>query len=481
MVKQFVSFERLAQYDELIKKFISSRLTETGSDISAVWDAINGTGEGSVQAQINKAFNDFLTEEGAENVIDSYKDLLDYVKDNPEFANVVADVKNLKDSVGAAATDTTMASGLFKDVEDLKNDTEKAIDDLKNLELNVSSDPEGDIVVELGGTVSDPTLVLTYEFCTEQDINDLFTLKTIKVGDKEYSSVEKALADLEQGGTLTLIDNLEVDKVGAITVNGEATLDLNGKTVKTSTPQAVYVTDVNTRSVDGPISTFAIEHSELVITGNGTFEGPQNSTAALNDGKSMMTVEGQNATLIVENGTVTVGGENSDGMYGIYALDGATVILGKEGSIDGPVIKSWFAALGENNTTSPVNVKIYGGKYTALAAPADGDWWHYFCAPVYASAAGTIEIYGGQFNGYYALSSRYDNVDQTIKIYDGEFNGAKSALFVDTVKGSYKPEGTRTIEIYGGSFSSDVSDYCAEGYECVLEGGQFKVRAKSIQ
>lgn len=471
MVKQFVSFERLSQYDSLIKQFIKNAIDSSDSQISdlkSLIEELNGEGENSVKAQISKALDEFINADGATEAIDSYKEVIEYVNAHgKEFSDLVDTYNELAKEVGKEATDKEPASGLYAKINEVA-------EDLKSLEISASSDEEGAIVATLSGTVSQPEISLTYEFCTEEDVNELFALKTVKIGNKEYSSIAKALNNLENGDTLTLTENINLSEVNAITVNGEATIDLNGKEIKAADSQVVYVAVPSEE-----ISTYSLAAAQLTLTGNGTITGPEGSVGASKDGKSVMTVEGKNATLIVLDGTYTSGGEGSDGMYGIYALDGANVVLGDEQTKTGPVITSWFAAIGENNTTAPANISIYGGIYTAQATPADTDWWSYFCAPVYAAASGNINIYGGEFNGYYGLSTRYSNVAQNINIYGGTFNGSKKALFVDTKQGSGL-SGTRSINIYGGIFSSDITEWCAPGYTCIpSENGMFKVVASN--
>ena len=258
----------------------------------------------------------------------------------------------------------------------------------------------------------------------------------------------KAVAD---GGTVKLVD--DVENPGNLTVTDKkVTLDMTGHTITSNDKQVFNVSGTG----------------DLTITGNGTIAGPIDNTAKELDGKAMLMVSGESAKLTVLDGTITAGGVGDCGMYGIYVANGGNVILGDADTKTGPTITTWFAAVGENNTTSPANITIYGGEYTAQAAPSASDWWAYFCAPVYASASGDINISGGTFNGYYGISSRYSNVGQNLNISGGTFNGTNAALFVDTKTGTACEE-TRTIALTGGTYSSDPSTFLAPGaaaYEC---------------
>ena len=258
--------------------------------------------------------------------------------------------------------------------------------------------------------------------------------------------------------TIQLKDSVTLEK--PININsGKIILDLGGNTI-------------NVTKSDRPIETSATKYhsngihitgnSDLTIIGNGTIKAPDDgSICASMDSSSLMQVEGENAKLTILNGNLSAGGEGSNGMYGIYVCDGGNVVLGNTEA--GPIIETWFAAIGENNTTSPANITVNNGAYTEKAKPADSDWWAYFCAPIYAASSGDITINGGTFNGYYGISTRYKKVEQNITISGGTFNGSKSAIFVDNKDGSGTTE-AREIVVKGGTFSADPSAYVASGY-----------------
>lgn len=280
-----------------------------------------------------------------------------------------------------------------------------------------------------------------------------------QIGEKKYTSLISAINDATADQTIGLLSDVTVSTIDEITINKKLTLDLAGYTI--------------TSTVKEPID---IKNSgDLTITGNGKIVGPTGEAGKLLDGHAIITVEGGKLTYL--NGTLTCGGVGSDGMYGVYILNGGTAVFGEESTQTGPTITSWFAAIGENNTTAPANVIVYGGTYTAQANPTESDWWHYFCAPIYAAGSGEINIQGGEFKGYYGLSSRYSNVNQDLNISGGTFIGTKSALFVDNQSGVASSD-TRDIAVSGGTFSSAVlAEYCANGYVPTSDGkGNYGVK-----
>ena len=301
-----------------------------------------------------------------------------------------------------------------------------------------------------------------------------------KIGDVQYSSLSEAFSSAKTGETITM--TADVDDVYGIFVKDKAvTLDMAGHKITSDNldadGQQIYVRKSDDKSKTWP-AIFNVENegSSLTITGNGTIAGPEGEQAKALDSTCIITVD-SGSSFTMTDGTITCGGIGSDGMYGVYALGGGSITLGEEAG-NGPSITSHFAAVGENNTTSPANVTIYGGNYKSMATPGDSDWWYYFCTPVYAAASGNINISGGTFEGTYGLVSRYANVDQNLRISGGTFNGAKQALLKEDKQGTEGATGTRSIAVSGGSFSTAVpADMCAEGFEPKENGdGTFGVQ-----
>ena len=231
------------------------------------------------------------------------------------------------------------------------------------------------------------------------------------IGTTHYGTLQEAI-NAGDGKTIELIRDVILRDTLTIS-SGTITLDLNGKTI-TATK----------KSDEKKVCNIYVSGSaDLTIKGNGYISGPNDDDCAALDTKALINVEGTNAKLTVLNGTITAGGKNRDGMYGIYVLDGGNVTLGN--SEGGPTIETWFAAVGENNTTSPANITIENGIYTQRANPVSGSnvsASSHLYAAVYASASGTINIKGGTFTGYYGVSSNYKNVNQNINISGGTFN-----------------------------------------------------------
>lgn len=241
MAKKFISLTSLQSYDVKIKNFINSLITAANGDITALQaaiDLLNGDAEGSVNAKITAAFNDFSTKVTDDAVVNSYKELIDWVASHgSEAAEMAAAITALQGAVGKPANGEEAATGLYKAIADAQaaavasangytdtqvgaeetrakgveeglNDRIEALENkftgegsvegqiaaakqeaidaaaedattkvngLKNTTVSFTSGT--DIKVDLGGTVGAPTVTVTYEFAEESDIESMFAPK----------------------------------------------------------------------------------------------------------------------------------------------------------------------------------------------------------------------------------------------------------------------------------------------------------------
>ena len=323
------------------------------------------------------------------------------------------------------------------------------------------------------------------------------------IGDTNgYLTLEAAVAAATNGATVKLVKGALLD--ADISISSKITLDLNGNTIETNgkkisvagtgdltvTGNGIVNNQVDADKAGGTTNrytmlsveeggkltiengTFTTKAAQIVYTygsttiRGGTFKNTSTNTSeetdeALNSG-ALIVVCGTPASLTMTDGTVTT---ESQYLYGVFVRDGGNAIFGDEETENGPSIHTHrYAAIGENNTMATANITIYGGEYTVSTVPAS-DAWKPFCATIYASASGEINIHGGTFTGYYAISDRYEKVEQTVTITGGTFNGAEADLYV-TSKGGNGTTANRIIAIAGGTFDHNPdATYIATGYE----------------
>ena len=320
------------------------------------------------------------------------------------------------------------------------------------------------------------------------------------IGDTNgYLTLEAAVAAATNGAAVKLVKGALLD--ADISISSKITLDLNGNTIETNGKKisvagtgdlTVTGNGIVNNQVDADIAggttnrytmlsveeggkltiengTFTTKAAQIVYTygsttiRGGTFKNTSTSEEtvdALNSG-ALIVVCGTPASLTMTGGTVTT---ESQYLYGVFVRDGGNAIFGDEETGNGPSIHTHrYAAIGENNTMATANITIYGGEYTVSTVPAS-DAWKPFCATIYASASGEINIHGGTFTGYYAISDRYQKVEQTVTITGGTFNGAKADLYV-TSEGGKGTTANRIIAIAGGTFGHKPdATYIATGY-----------------
>lgn len=379
MAKQFVSFERLQQYDILIKAFIEKFITAANGDIATLETAIeilNGdkTTEGSVQKQITDAINDFASKVSDDNTINTFKELVDYVAQHgQDYTAIFQDVKALEEIVGVPATSESSATGLHKALEDAiennSNEFNAALEDTKaelleaiedaseevlNTVISANSGEDGDIVAYLGGTVGDPTIALTYEFCSDVDVRKLFAEPyVVTIGGENGENLADAVSVLATNedvfeAQLTLAEAAPVTSLLNVPAGKSLTIDLNGQDLTnadgTSLAQLINVVgeltitdstvNARTRSIGEP--------GKIVNTVSG---------------KAAIKLASTSAVLNIEGGVIESTGSTSN--KAISCINGVVNMSG------GKVLSSGTGIDGKN-------INISGGEVTAEGIAVSG-------------------------------------------------------------------------------------------------------------
>ena len=304
-----------------------------------------------------------------------------------------------------------------------------------------------------------------------------FTNNVANIGNVKYFSLESAIAAAQDGDTVTLVndvmESIKIDEGKAIT------FDLNGKTLT---------------NTDGK---HTIEnHGELVVK-----DGSQNKTGKVdnitNGRISFVNYEGGVATLnggsfdrSMENGKV---GATDDGCNSCYTIKNWGIMTINENvSVNNNTDRQGgSSAIGNgyqnganfdkhtNVTSANVKLTINGGKFTGGLNTIKNDDWAILevhggvfknntqqCIMNWNKATITGGIFTGEPNAIY---NGYDNdsMDKGIlEITGGEFNG-KIQVYDVNKKGK--------TSISGGTFNTDVSNYCAPGFSPKLVNGKYVV------
>ncbi len=385
-----------------------------------------------------------------------------------------------------------------------------------------SSDVSDYVIASMKSSTSDGT---TYTV-TALEESDSATVASVTSGEATtyYSSLSAAIAAASDGDTVTLL--ADTTMTANITISTDITLALGDYTVTTGGYLTMIAADAdvtitadeggikNTNTATGTSSVNAIcgvlyvyEGGTLTITGGtystctaylltvcgtATVDGAslvstldQNQTnAGYVNNRALVQVSGENAKFTFTSGYLNAGKSegNSADLYGIYLMDGATLVLGSEDDNSGPTIDSVNAAISLNNTTSSpsITVTIYGGTYTVYkgATASSGEK---YASVLYLAGDCDVNIYGGTFKNdcssstyttyttsyNHVISIPYSNTDTNITISGGTFDSGSTdgtVFYVGTSAGS-SGSGTLSISISGGDFSDVVAyEYCATGY-----------------
>lgn len=251
-----------------------------------------------------------------------------------------------------------------------------------------------------------------------------------QIGDTKYATLAEALAAAKNGDTVELLADIEIDTETYTIADGVSiTLDMNGK--------KITVTDKATVNYE----LFYI-YGGLTVTGEGTIELASTTNRGWNAMSAIFHNRG--GVLTIENGTFkNLGGtdmawvvDNSGNSYG----DAKTTVNG------GTLASSYIAIRNRMDT--------YG---------ANGG----------GNGVAHLVVNGGELSGKYAIWGHVSSkgAKGLIEIADGTFIGTSAAILV----GEDNTGDVKTA-ISGGTYSSDVTEYLAEGFEIVEnEDGTFGV------
>lgn len=265
-------------------------------------------------------------------------------------------------------------------------------------------------------------------------------------------SLSTAISSVKDGGTVTLLKDVALSATQEIT--GTLTIDLNGYKISNGTiAKNGYMLKINygaTLNLVGNAENSAIIDSRTNTTGTVTaicvlgelhVKG-DNLTISRGKGIAIKVDESgadKLGKLTVESGTIT--SDQAVQNWGISTITG--------GTFNGDVNSAAYSDIGGQLTiidgTFSKNVYTWQMKYPS-------DW---------PNAAAKIDISGGTFNG--TIAELYgDGVENLQPVTNVSFPADGSC-----------PEGV--VSITGGTFSSDVEDYCAIGYTTQEANGAYQV------
>lgn len=329
-----------------------------------------------------------------------------------------------------------------------------------------------------GGTYSSDVSALLDEnsVAVKQGENYVVTTYYAQVGETKHATLQEAANAATAGQTVTVLNDVDMTTDGNLTVYAgkDIVLDMNGHSIKGANA------DYKNIRVRGKLT---LKDSKENSTGKIYAETPYQYGVY---DKPLVYV-GSKGEFVMESGHIySVIPENTvySGQFGIGAYDNSTVTIN-----GGTVESGWYAIAGNGSGVQTTAITINGG---TLVSTSDYAIYHpqfgtltindgavvYGAAGAIAMKRGNLVVNGGTLtskgvgdtgnwgDGTGNLKSAALNFcapygDVTAIIKGGTITAEGDAVLIDA-----KPtEGKEvSLAISGGTFSSDVSKYCAAGF-----------------
>ncbi len=340
----------------------------------------------------------------------------------------------------------------------------------------------------LGGTYNKDVSALLDEGSVAEERNGVYVVTTYyaQVGETKYATLQKAADAATAGQTVTLIHDVDMTPLNGnrilrgieIGEGKDVVLDMNGHSIL-----GVNANGGNIQVTSGKLT---LKDSKENSTGRIYTETPY-AVSGSSFVYSTPIVNVTDGEFVMESGHIyTVIPENTayNGQYGVGAWGSSKV------TINGGTIESgWYAIAGNGSETKSTTITINGGTLVstidyAIYHPQSGTLTINDGAVVYGAAGaiamkrGNLVVNGGTLtskgvgdtgtwgDGTGNLKSAalnfckpYGDVAATIK--GGTITAEGDAVLID----AQPTEGKEvSLAISGGTFSSDVSKYCAAGF-----------------
>ena len=328
-----------------------------------------------------------------------------------------------------------------------------------------------------GGTYSSDVSALLDENSVAEEKDGVYVVTTYyaQVGETKYATLQEAANAATAGQTVKMLNDVDMTTDGNLTVNvgKDIVLDMNGHSIKGANA----------------------DHKNICVSGKLTLmDSKENSTGKIYSedpykkgvyDKTLIYVDG-NGEFVMESGHINTVLPNSvdNGQFAIGAFENCKV------TINGGTIEGGYSAItGFGDPNDNTTITINGGTLIcpmdyAIYHPQPGKLTINEGATIYGGAgaicmkSGELEINGGTLTskgkgntgnwgdgtgglGNAALNFCKPYGDVKATITGGTITAEGDAVLIDA-----KPtEGKEvSLAISGGTFSSDVSKYCAAGF-----------------
>ena len=308
-----------------------------------------------------------------------------------------------------------------------------------------------------------------------------------EVGGTEYATLQAAV-DVADKKTVKLLENVELSTALKISADKTVTLDLNGKKLTTTTQSSNK--SKHYYAIDN-YGKFTLKDSSTEQSGEIRARGIENleSGKMIIESGTIVAIDTNGGAAVWNNADLTINGGvfkaeyegASNDQYGpgcVYS-DGTVLVTG--GTFES-ANKRTYAFVSKTGT---VTITPAGGKTVNISGAHGG----------LGIDGGTAIINGGNYSSseYYGLYVSNDSCTANVTVNDGSFTGKTYSVLIGS-DGKNPVDSTLTInggtfgkpikeqenaagklKVTGGTFSSDPSDYLADGYKFEMVGSAYGV------
>ena len=380
---------------------------------------------------------------------------VDSTKENKAFLNI----KNSTQSYDVTLSGTNTVNGLTAD-----GTTGSALYQVETTEVTETTGNP----VTVKAKADDGTVTTLYE------VKETVEASVAEVNGAKYDSLQAAVDAAKSGATVKLL----ADTYENVTVSKNAiVLDLNGHTLSGGTENAKPALTVDNKKV-------TLKDSSEAQTGTIKRE----DTADTKTSHYVIDIQGKNGFMIVESGKV----ENNSGIPGVK---GSSLIrLGNDSVSGWPTLTIKGGTFTQDNfiaiKVDRGTLHLLGGTVNSANSFAIENWNNAYIKGgtvngtvstwVYSTGAAfsKLEISGGTVNGNVA-SVNYDNAaDKQARVYvtGGTVTGTLGTYTYNNGLVAMDETAKATIEVTGGTFSKDPTQYVVENSTITPNGdGTFGV------
>lgn len=427
---------------------LQSDVTNLQTDVSAVKEILTPSGEGSstllerveglegkvgdesIDDQITAAINKFATDVSDDGVVNSYKELIDYVaKHGDEAANMAADITALQGLVGNKSVSDQINEAVSSKVDAVPgkglstNDfTDTLLEKLENIESGAQVNKIEK--VDIGGYTAD---------IVDKTIN--IPIASLDKAGVIRSSTGANKVNVSSNGEMS-VNKISVDSI-FVPIGSELILDGGGA----STNPPVYPTRIGN-----------IGYDSIVDAINGADNG---DVITLQEDVNMGANDDDHLVINAENVTIDLGAKTftANGSLGAVKVESGVTTLDGTGTVSGTLgSDNYSMAIWTTGGTTIINGGTYKNETDDTERGTD---------LIYASATGCIEINGGTFEAA--------KPEWTLNCRDTDYKAGTAKIIVKG--GSFKNFDPANNNAEGAN-----TNFVAEGYESIKEGDYYVVK-----